>query len=146
MSLVGGAEAWQVGWMGGCVGHVMSHDCYTALQKGTGKWTAISALDKGIPVTLIGQWHVRARTHTHTHTHHTLYSCTRVHNHMLLFNILSLPLPLPPPCAGESVFARCLSSLKEERTQASKILKGPSSKFQDDKKAFVEHIRRVSGS
>ena len=68
---------------------------------------------------------------------------------MLLFNILSLPLPLPslPPLfAGESVFARCLSSLKEERTQASKILKGPSSKFQDDKKAFVEHIRRVSGS
>ena len=24
-------------------------------QKGTGKWTAISALDKGMPVTLIGQ-------------------------------------------------------------------------------------------
>ena len=23
-------------------------------QKGTGKWTAISALDKGVPVTLIG--------------------------------------------------------------------------------------------
>lgn len=69
----------------------------SAGQKGTGKWTAISALDKGIPVTLI----------------------------------------------GESVFARCLSSLKEERTQASKILKGPSSKFQEDKKAFVEHIRRA---
>ena len=25
-------------------------------QKGTGKWTAISALDKGMPVTLIGQF------------------------------------------------------------------------------------------
>lgn len=25
-------------------------------QKGTGKWTAISALDKGMPVTLIGKW------------------------------------------------------------------------------------------
>lgn len=24
-------------------------------QKGTGKWTAISALDKGMPVTLIGE-------------------------------------------------------------------------------------------
>ena len=27
----------------------------TAGQKGTGKWTAISALDYGIPVTLIGK-------------------------------------------------------------------------------------------
>ena len=25
-------------------------------QKGTGKWTAISALDKGMPVTLIGRF------------------------------------------------------------------------------------------
>merc|ERR1711915_769561 len=43
----------------------------SAGQKGTGKWTAISALEYGMPVTLI----------------------------------------------GESVFARCLSSLKEEREQ-----------------------------
>ena len=28
----------------------------SAGQKGTGKWTAISALDKGMPVTLIGQF------------------------------------------------------------------------------------------
>ncbi len=27
----------------------------SAGQKGTGKWTAISALDKGMPVTLIGK-------------------------------------------------------------------------------------------
>ena len=45
----------------------------TAGQKGTGKWTVISALDTGQPVTLI----------------------------------------------GESVFARCLSALKEERVEAS---------------------------
>src|SRR5690348_15246941 len=48
----------------------------TAGQKGTGKWTVISALDTGQPVTLI----------------------------------------------GESVFARCLSALKEERVAASGIL------------------------
>lgn len=30
----------------------------SAGQKGTGKWTAISALDKGMPVTLIGRLHV----------------------------------------------------------------------------------------
>jgi 6-phosphogluconate dehydrogenase len=48
----------------------------TAGQKGTGKWTGISALDLGVPLTLI----------------------------------------------GESVFARVLSSLKEERVRASAIL------------------------
>jgi 6-phosphogluconate dehydrogenase len=52
----------------------------TAGQKGTGKWTAISALDLGMPVTLI----------------------------------------------GESVFARCLSALKDERVAASKVLNGPA--------------------
>lgn len=28
----------------------------SAGQKGTGKWTAISALEYGVPVTLIGKW------------------------------------------------------------------------------------------
>jgi len=70
----------------------------TAGQKGTGKWTAISALDLGMPVTLI----------------------------------------------GESVFARCLSALKDERVTASKILNGPASaKTIEDKKAFVEDVRRA---
>ena len=50
----------------------------TAGQKGTGKWTGISALDLGVPLTLI----------------------------------------------GESVFARVLSSLKDERVRASTVL-GP---------------------
>jgi 6-phosphogluconate dehydrogenase len=69
----------------------------TAGQKGTGKWTAISALDLGMPVTLI----------------------------------------------GESVFARCLSALKEERVQASKVLTGPKAKFTGDKKEFIENVRRA---
>lgn len=69
----------------------------TAGQKGTGKWTAISALELGIPVTLI----------------------------------------------GESVFARCLSSLKEERIEASKKLTGPANSFEGDSQEFVEHIRKV---
>jgi len=68
----------------------------TAGQKGTGKWTVISALDTGQPVTLI----------------------------------------------GESVFARCLSSLKEERIEASKILNGPVSKTLDpDRATFIEQVR-----
>ena len=67
-------------------------------QKGTGKWTAISALDLGQPVTLI----------------------------------------------GESVFARCLSALKDERVAASKILSGPPAKsFSGDRAAFVEDVRRA---
>ena len=49
-------------------------------------------------------------------------------------------LPLP----GESVFARCLSSLQSERVSASKELKGPSkTKYSGDKKEFIEHIRQV---
>ncbi len=66
-------------------------------QKGTGKWTGISALDLGIPVTLI----------------------------------------------AESVFARCLSALKDERLQAEKLFPSPASKFSGDKKAFIEDIRQA---
>jgi 6-phosphogluconate dehydrogenase len=70
----------------------------TSGQKGTGKWTAISALDLGQPVTLI----------------------------------------------GESVFARCLSALKEERVAASKILTGPATKpAVGDRAAFIEDVRRA---
>src|SRR5580700_745362 len=64
----------------------------SAGQKGTGKWTAINALDLGMPVTLI----------------------------------------------GEAVFARCLSSLKAERTRASKVLDGPKPNYTGDKKEFID--------
>src|SRR5450631_343389 len=71
----------------------------TAGQKGTGKWTAISALDLGMPVTLI----------------------------------------------GESVFARCLSALKEERVRASRVLEGPKPTVisADLKREFIENVRRA---
>jgi 6-phosphogluconate dehydrogenase len=69
----------------------------TAGQKGTGKWTGISALDLGTPVTLI----------------------------------------------GEAVFARCLSAMKEERVAASKILSASVSKVSQDRKAFIEDVRRA---
>jgi len=65
-------------------------------QKGTGKWTGISALDLGMPLTLI----------------------------------------------GESVFARCLSALKDERVAASKVLSGPGvKKSVADRAAFIESVR-----
>ena len=69
----------------------------TAGQKGTGKWTGVTAMDLGIPLTLI----------------------------------------------SEAVFARCLSSAKEERVAASKILRGPTPKFTGDRKAFIADIERA---
>jgi 6-phosphogluconate dehydrogenase len=70
----------------------------TAGQKGTGKWTAISALDLGMPLTLI----------------------------------------------GESVFARCLSALKDERVAASKVLNGPvKTQTVAERKEFIEDVRRA---
>ncbi|KAL9130461.1 MAG: hypothetical protein Q9175_007018 [Cornicularia normoerica] len=69
----------------------------SAGQKGTGKWTAINALDLGMPVTLI----------------------------------------------GEAVFARCLSSLKEERGRAAGLLAGPTPKFQGDKKKFLADLEQA---
>lgn len=43
------------------------------------------------------------------------------------------------------MFARCLSSLKDERVQASKVLGGPRvTQFRGDRKAFLEDIRKVS--
>lgn len=70
----------------------------SAGQKGTGKWTAINALDLGMPVTLI----------------------------------------------GEAVFARCLSSIKAERTRASTILSGPEiPAFTGDKQAAIDDLEQV---
>jgi len=67
----------------------------TAGQKGTGKWTAINALDAGIPLTLI----------------------------------------------GESVFARCLSALKEERVEASKSISATQANFTGDKTQFINDLK-----
>jgi len=69
----------------------------SAGQKGTGKWTAINALDLGMPVTLI----------------------------------------------GEAVFARCLSSLKDERGRAAKLLQGPTPKFEGDKQEFIDNLEQA---
>jgi 6-phosphogluconate dehydrogenase len=70
----------------------------TAGQKGTGKWTSISALELGVPLSII----------------------------------------------TESVFARFISAMKEERVKASKILKGPeNSKFNGNKEEFIEKIRKA---
>ena len=57
--------------------------------------------------------------------------------------IEALNLGIPLTLIGESVFARCLSALKEERVEASKVLKGPVPSFKGEKAAFVEDIRNA---
>ena len=70
----------------------------TAGQKGTGKWTSISSLELGVPLSII----------------------------------------------TESVFARFISAMKEERVKASKILRGPKNKeFTGNKQEFIEMIRKA---
>lgn len=70
----------------------------TAGQKGTGKWTSISSLELGVPLSII----------------------------------------------TESVFARFISAMKEERVKASKILRGPKHvEFNGNKIEFVEMIRKA---
>jgi len=71
----------------------------SAGQKGTGKWTAINALDLGMPVTLI----------------------------------------------AEAVLSRCLSSIKAERTRASKVLEyvGRANKFEGNKEQFLEDLEQA---
>ncbi len=57
--------------------------------------------------------------------------------------IAALDLGVPLTLIGESVFARVLSSQKDERVEASKLLKGPKPVFQGDRKEFVEQIRQA---
>jgi len=56
----------------------------------------------------------------------------------------ALELREPLTLITESVFSRYLSSLKEQRIIASKILKGPNIKISiQDKNSFIEEIRRA---
>jgi 6-phosphogluconate dehydrogenase len=56
----------------------------------------------------------------------------------------ALDLGQPVTLIGESVFARCLSALKEERVEASAILQGPVAKVvESDRIAFIEDVRRA---
>ena len=125
----------------------------SAGQKGTGKWTAISALDKGMPVTLIGEWRGQS-----SEVKFIVISCFVSSFTLLtpLFFPSSFLAALLPRCSpssssfhsflstGEAVFARCLSSLKNERVEASKQLSGPAkTKWEGDRKAFIEDIRQA---
>jgi len=59
------------------------------------------------------------------------------------FSVNSLDLGIPVTLIAEAVYARCLSALKEERVEASKILAGPTTAFSGDAETFVEDIRQA---
>src|SRR5437868_10726142 len=49
-------------------------------------------------------------------------------------------LGIPLTLITEAVFARCLSSQKDERIAAAKVIKGPDHRFTGDKKAFIDDV------
>ncbi|MBU3128791.1 NADP-dependent phosphogluconate dehydrogenase [Clostridium tagluense] len=55
----------------------------------------------------------------------------------------ALDLAVPIPTITEAVFSRCISALKDERTLASNILKGPDTVFEGDINEFIESVRRA---
>ena len=55
--------------------------------------------------------------------------------------IAALDEGVPLTLIGEAVFSRCLSAIKEERVEASKVLTGPTPKFEGDKKQFIADIK-----
>ena len=56
----------------------------------------------------------------------------------------ALDLGVPLPLITESVFARFISAMKDERVKASKILSGPAAQpFTGDKEALIESVRKA---
>jgi len=55
--------------------------------------------------------------------------------------LASLDTGTPLTLIGEAVYARTLSSMKEERIEAAKILSGPTPNFEGDKTKFIDNIK-----
>ena len=58
-------------------------------------------------------------------------------------SVNALDMGIPANAISEAVFARCLSALKEERVEASKVLAGPKASYQGDKAALIPAIREA---
>jgi 6-phosphogluconate dehydrogenase len=56
---------------------------------------------------------------------------------------LALDLGVPSTLVTEAVYARSLSALKDARLRASKVLQGPTGKYQGDKKSFIDAARHA---
>lgn len=55
----------------------------------------------------------------------------------------ALDLGVPAAQIAEAVFARCISAIKEERVEASKILQGPTATYTGDKAELIEKLREA---
>ncbi len=55
----------------------------------------------------------------------------------------ALDVGIPLTLIGEAVFARCLSAMKEERVAASKILTGPTVRFEGDRESFIDDLKNA---
>ncbi|MBG9389196.1 NADP-dependent phosphogluconate dehydrogenase [Caenimonas aquaedulcis] len=56
---------------------------------------------------------------------------------------LALDMGVTAPTIADAVFARTVSAVKDERVAAADILKGPRRRFEGDREAFIEKIRRA---
>lgn len=56
---------------------------------------------------------------------------------------LALDLGVPSTLVTEAVYARCISSMKDQREKASQLLSGPSGTYQGDRAEFVEQVRQA---
>jgi len=57
---------------------------------------------------------------------------------------LALDLGVPSTLVTEAVYARALTALKDERVQASKVLRGPKgNRYSGDRKQFIEQVRQA---
>ncbi len=58
-------------------------------------------------------------------------------------SVAALDLGIPLTLISEAVYARCLSAIKEERVEASKILHGPTATFTGDRTALLKDLERA---
>jgi len=56
---------------------------------------------------------------------------------------LALDLGVPSTLVTEAVYARSLSSMKDARVRAAKVLRGPKGAFRGNREKFVEQIRQA---
>jgi 6-phosphogluconate dehydrogenase len=57
--------------------------------------------------------------------------------------ISSAELGQPVTVIAEALYARCLSALKDERIEASKVLQGPKLEYKGDRNEYIEAIRQA---
>jgi 6-phosphogluconate dehydrogenase len=58
-------------------------------------------------------------------------------------SVVSLDLGSPLTLISEAVYARCLSAMKDERVEASQVLKAPVRKFRRNKEAFLNDLEKA---